>query len=92
MILHLTVVHALFSLFIMVSASNQVADDIVNRYVEAIGGRDTLDSIETLRIVRDYEHIEQGRVERGTYYFKRPNLYRYEAGNGLVCPEMEQPS
>ena len=62
----------------------QTAEEIVDRYIAAIGGRASLEQIQTLKIVRDYEHVEEGRVERGTYYFMRPNFYRYEAGDGLV--------
>ena len=67
------------------SADAQTADEIVAKYVEAIGGQSALDSIQTLKVVRDFRHVEENRTERGTYYYMRPDFYRFEAGNGLTC-------
>ena len=54
-----------FSLCIVSPVVCQTAEEIVDRYVEAIGGRDAIDAIQTMKIVRDFEHIEDGRIERG---------------------------
>lgn len=73
------------SLCFVSSVKCQTAGEIVNCYIESIGGQNALDSIQTMKIVRDYTHVEEKLVERGTYYFKRPDFYRYENGNSLVC-------
>ncbi len=76
---------AAFTLSFAVPLIAQTAEEIVNRYVAAIGGMVALEDIKTLKIVRDFEYVENNHKQRGTYYFKRPDFYRYEAGAGIVC-------
>lgn len=82
---HKIMILAAFTLSFAVPLMAQTAEKIVNRYVAAIGGKVALENIRTMKIIRDFEYVEDNRIQRGTYYFKRPDFYRYEAGTGIVC-------
>jgi hypothetical protein len=75
------------SLAVLVLASSarpvqaQTADQIVERYVAAIGGRDALAAVETMRYVRTVLNTQDGvtaQQSRKTFYTKRPYFYRTE--------------
>ncbi len=60
----------------------QTAKEVIDRYVEVIGGREALDAIQTIRTERVLTHIEEGRIIERTTYRKRPHLYRAETKHG----------
>jgi len=73
------------SLFVLLASplhlSAQSADDVINRHVAAIGGKDALAAIVTMRYVRTVRNTQDGvttELGRGTFYSKRPFYYRSE--------------
>jgi hypothetical protein len=54
----------------------QTAEEVIDRYVSAIGGQAALDSIETMKYTRELNHLEEGKISRRVYYQKRPYYYR----------------
>ena len=57
-------------------AHAQTADDIINGYIKAIGGRDKINSLHSMKM---YGNVQQGGMEiPGTMYKKRPNQFEYE--------------
>ncbi len=59
----------------------QTAEQIIDRHIAAIGGRDAIAAVETLRYVRTVLNTEEGvttEQSRRTFYRKRPYLYRSE--------------
>jgi len=64
----------------------QNAKEVVDRYVEVIGGREALDAIQTIRTERVATHLEEDRIIERTIYRKRPHLYRSETplGNSTI--------
>jgi len=60
----------------------QNAKEVVDRYVEVIGGREALDAIQTIRTERVATHLEEDRIIERTIYRKRPHLYRAETKLG----------
>jgi hypothetical protein len=59
----------------------QTAEQIIDRYVGAIGGRDALAAVETMRYVRTVLNTQNGvttEQSRKTLYTKRPYFYRTE--------------
>jgi outer membrane lipoprotein-sorting protein len=73
------------SLFILIiislisCSSQKTADDVINDYIKAIGGRDALDSIQTIYVQRELVHEETNRTSINTSYQKRPNMRRFGA-------------
>jgi len=65
------------------SAQGQTASQIVDRYVELIGGRAAISAIHTLRYDRVLTHIEEDRIITNTVYHKRPGRYRIETESGV---------
>ena len=63
-------------------AAAQTADEVIDRYVAAIGGREALDAIQTIRTERVATHLEEGRIIERVLYRKRPHLYRAETKHG----------
>lgn len=53
------------------------ADQVIQRYVEAVGGREAFDTIQTM-VVRLSGHGPMGRVTQIVRYYKRPLHYRQE--------------
>ena len=62
--------------------SAQTAKEVIDRYVEVIGGREALCNIQTIRTERVASHLEEGRIIERTIYRKRPHLYRSETKLG----------
>lgn len=61
--------------------SAQSADEVINRYVAAIGGRDELTAIVTMRYVRTVLNTQEGvtaEQSRRVFYSRRPFYYRSE--------------
>ena len=69
-------VTALIIALIPCAASAQTADEIIGRYIEAIGGRDAIDGIETLVYTRELNHLEENSISSTVHYHKRPFFYR----------------
>ena len=70
----------------------QTAKEVIDRYVEVIGGREALDAIETVRTERVLTHIEEGRIiEPDRVYIIPPSRYLAVAG-GDVTGFTEPPS
>lgn len=68
------------------SAAGQTAKEVVDRYVDVIGGRAALDRIKTIRTERILVHLEEDLIIRTTTSRKRPRLYRSESSlpSGLI--------
>jgi len=63
------------------SASTQPAEEIIERYVEAIGGREAIKSLETLKYIRTVTNTQGGEIthrSHQTIYQMRPCFYRTE--------------
>jgi hypothetical protein len=72
---------ALTLLTIVSSARAQTAEQIIDRYIEAIGGRQAIAAIETMRYVRTVQNTEEGvttQQSQRTIYSKRSYFYRTE--------------
>lgn len=68
----------LFIIILCASCSSQKsADEVINDYIEAIGGKIALDKISTISIVRELNHTESNRVSMNYSYQKRPNMRRF---------------
>jgi hypothetical protein len=71
-----TRVVALFALLASpLHLSAQSADEVINRHVAAIGGKDALTAIVTMRYVRTVRNTQDGvttELGRRTFYSKRP--------------------
>lgn len=61
--------------------NGQTAEDILNKYVVALGDKQVLDSIKTFKYTREFEHTDSGRTNRTTTFYKKPNLLRWESGD-----------
>jgi hypothetical protein len=59
-------------------AQAPTADEVINRHIEAIGGRAAIDAIQTMRYERTYVHIEEERIYHRLVHKKRP-------GKGSNC-------
>jgi hypothetical protein len=55
------------------------ADKVINSYIEAIGGKSALESIQTIYIKRELIHKEQGTSSMNYSYQKRSNMRRFGA-------------
>ena len=66
------------------SVSAQTAREVVDRYVDVIGGKEALDNIQTIRTERVATHLEENRIIERTIYRKRPHLYRSETKSGRM--------
>ena len=60
----------------------QTAKEVIDRYIEVIGGKDALGAIQTIRTERVATHLEEGRITERTIYRKRPHLYRSDTKLG----------
>ena len=61
--------------------SAQSAEEVINRHIAAIGGKDALAAVETMRYVRTVVNTQGGvttEQSRRTFYSKRPFYYRSE--------------
>src|SRR6266513_4735549 len=57
-------------------AHAQTADDIINGYIKAIGGRDKINSVNSMKM---YGNVQQGGMQiPGMMYKKRPNEFEFE--------------
>jgi hypothetical protein len=68
-------------LAVTVPLKAQTAEEIIDRYIEAIGGRQAVASIETMKYVRTVLNTQDGTTiqqSRRTIYTKRPYFYRTE--------------
>jgi hypothetical protein len=70
------------------SCRAQTADRIIDRYIAAIGGREAVAAVTTMRYVRTVLNTENGTTteqSRRTIYRKRPYFYRNEdAATGRI--------
>ena len=69
---------SLLACFSPVTAEGQTAREVVDRYVQAIGGYEALDRIQTIQYDRILTHIEEDRVIRTKVFHGRPHRYRIE--------------
>jgi len=60
------------------SAEAQTARDVIDRYVQAIGGYEAVDAIQTIQYNRILTHIDERRVIRTRVYQQRPHRHRIE--------------
>jgi hypothetical protein len=66
----------LFLLLFSLPAQASTAEDVVDRYLNVIGGQHALNAIQTLTYTRELEHKENNRITRIVYYQKRPHFWR----------------
>jgi hypothetical protein len=66
------------------SAEGQTASQVVDRYVELIGGRAAIDEIHTLGYERVLTHMEEDRIITNRVYHRRPGRYRIETESGVL--------
>ena len=57
-------------------ARAQTAEEVINRHIEAIGGKAAIDAIQTMRYERVYVHIEEERIYHRIVHKKRPGMSR----------------
>ena len=74
---------AVVSVLGITSAHAQTASQVVDRYVELIGGSAAISGIQTLQYERILTHIEEAAVITNTVYHKRPDRYRIETESGV---------
>jgi hypothetical protein len=77
----------LFVVLFTLPAQVAKAEDVIDRYLNAIGGQETLDTIQTITYTRELEHKEENRTRRYVYYQKRPDFWRsrsVETGTGVI--------
>ncbi len=71
----------LLILFIANFGYAQTAEQIIEKYVKALGGQRALDQIKTLKYTRKFQHTESGKINRTTCYYRKPHWLRWEAGD-----------
>jgi len=65
---------------LLISCSSQkTADDVINDYIKTIGGKEALDSIQTIYLKRELVYEEANETRVNTSYQKRPNMRRFGA-------------
>lgn len=58
--------------------TQETAEDIIDKYLEAIGGKARLDSLKTLIVKGKMDAKERGMVLPATYFIKHPDKSRFE--------------
>lgn len=66
----------IFPLLMITCAKITTSDDVIDRYVKAIGGRSAFDQVEIFIGKATYSYPETGNQFHATFYWKRPNLIR----------------
>ena len=63
----------LFVLLFSFPAQVSTAEEVIDRYLNAMGGQEAIDAIQTLTYTRELEHEEENRINRNVYCQKRPH-------------------
>jgi len=75
----------ILTLILAPTSNAQSVDSIINRYVEAIGGWQAIDALQTIRYERINVHLEEGKIYHNIVLKKRPYKYRYERLGADYC-------
>ncbi len=66
---------------LLAGESKPTAGQVIERYIEAIGGKKNLEALQTIYIKRELIHTEAGTTKANYSYQKRPNMRRFGAGD-----------